>query len=213
MKKKKSAAIVPVPVGAPPAPRRHPQLGPIGVRYGYHNAGGELVLYVCRFEPNSTWEASHANAPKGTVEKPDHKTFRPLSFCKFEDGSTRWSWVAPETDIPLYRANKLAANPTAKVIVCEGEKAVRAAQHLFPDRVAITGLGGAKAVHKASWAALARRELANPVRVSRTCTMSYCRTCGVGSAPMSVPFTSFDRLQWGLIAAPGTTELTAASRR
>jgi putative DNA primase/helicase len=157
--KKKSTAIVPVPADAPEAPGHHPQLGPIRVRYTYRNADGELVLHVCRFEPNPTWEANCAGAPKGEVEKPDHKTFRPLSFCKFEDGSTRWSWVAPETDIPLYRADKLAANPTAKVIVCEGEKAAQEAQRLFPDRVAITWLGGAKAVRKAPWIALARRDV------------------------------------------------------
>jgi putative DNA primase/helicase len=45
------------------------------------------------------------------------------------------------------------------VIVCEGEKAARAAQHLFPDRVAITWLGGANAVHKAPWATLVGRQV------------------------------------------------------
>ena len=156
--KKKYAAIVPVPSAAPEAPRDHYQLGPIKVRYPYRNADGELILYVCRFEPNPVWEANYANA-SGKVERPDHKTFRPLSFCKSADGSTRWHWVAPETDVPFYRANKLAASPTAKVVVCEGEKATRAAQHLFPDRVAISWLGGAKAVHNAPWAALRRRDV------------------------------------------------------
>jgi putative DNA primase/helicase len=157
--KSKHSAIVPVPSGAPEAPRFHPKLGPMKVRYEYRNADGELVLYVCRFEPNATWEANYASAPKGKIEKPDHKTFRPLSLCKFDDGSTRWYWVAPDADVPLFNADKLAANPTAKVIVCEGEKAVMAAQHLFPDRVAVTWLGGAKAVHKAPWAALERRDV------------------------------------------------------
>jgi hypothetical protein len=136
-----------------------PQLGPIAVRYTYRNDDGELVLYVCRFEPNQTWEANYTNAPKGKIEKPDNKTFRPLSFCEFKDGSTRWHWIAPAFGIPLYKADKLAANPTARVLVCEGEKAARAAQQLFPDRMAITWHGGAKAVHKAPWATLVGRQV------------------------------------------------------
>lgn len=157
--KKKYATIVPVPVAAPGAPCDHPQLGPTKVRYEYRNADGELVLYVCRFEPNPIWTLNYARATNGHVEKPDHRTFRPLSFCEFEDRSTRWHWVTPTGGIPLYGADQLAADPTAKVIVCEGEKAVSAARRLFPGRVAITWLGGAKAVHKAPLAALARRDV------------------------------------------------------
>jgi putative DNA primase/helicase len=156
--KRKCEAVVPVPPSAPPAHNQHWQLGPATNRWSYRNADGMLVFHVCRFDPNPTWEASFARA-KGKVEKPDHKTFRPSSFCKFEDGSTRWHWVAPQSDIPLYGADKLAANPTAKVIVCEGEKAAGAAERLFPDRVATTWYSGAKAVHKAPWGTLARRDV------------------------------------------------------
>ena len=118
-----------------------------------------LYCYVCRFDPNPTWETKYAKAPKGKVEKPDHKTFRPISYHKFEDGTARWNWVAPKIGIPLYNADKLAANPTAKVIVCEGEKAADAAQELYPDCVAVTWVGGAKAVAKAPWKDLARRKV------------------------------------------------------
>ena len=149
--KPKSEAIVPVPASAPLAPDYHPQLGPITKQWPYLDANREVVFFVCRFDPNPTWTANFTSAPKGKVEKPDDKTFRPLSYCKFEDGSMRWHWVAPRSHIPLYEADRLAANPTARVIVCEGEKATRAAQKLFADRVATTWYSGAKAVRKAPW--------------------------------------------------------------
>ena len=157
--KRKWTAIIPAPADAPSAPREHPQLGPAATRYAYRSADDGLVFYVYRFEPNDTWKANFGNARKGKVERPDHKTFRPLSYCKSDDGSCDWQWLAPQSDIPLYRSERLAANPTAKVIVCEGEKAARAAQRLFPDRVAITWCGGAKAARKAPWKALAKRDV------------------------------------------------------
>ena len=157
--KNKSVAIVPVPVNAPPPPDHHFQLGQMTKRWTYRNAAGELVFYVCRFDPNPTWKLNFANAPKGKVEKPDHKSFRPLSYRQYEDGTTRWSWVAPSSGLPLYNAEKLANSPAAKVIVCEGEKAADAAQALYPDCVAVTWYSGAKAVRKAPWPTLAQREV------------------------------------------------------
>jgi putative DNA primase/helicase len=158
--KKSRSAIVPVPADAPPPPNHHPYLGPMTKRWEYQNPAGELMFYVCRFDPNLIWEENFAQAPnERRIEKPDHKTFRPLSYCKNEDGKERWSWVAPTSDIPLYNADKLAANPTARVIICEGEKAADAAQALFTDCVAVTWRGGAKAVAKAPWETLAKREV------------------------------------------------------
>jgi putative DNA primase/helicase len=155
-----SAAIVPIPTNAPPPPDHHFDLGAMTKCWAYRNAAGELVFYVCRFDPNPIWEKKFTEAPKHrSIEKPDHKTFRPLSYRKYEDGTARWSWIAPKSDIPLYNADKLAANPTAKVIVCEGEKAADAAQELFPDCVAVTWYSGAKAVGKAPWEALHGREV------------------------------------------------------
>jgi hypothetical protein len=157
--KPKCEAIVPVPASAPLAPDYHPQLGPITERWLYQDADREVVFFVCRFDPNPAWTANFARAPKG-VEKPEHKTFRPLSYCKFEDGSTRWDWVAPTSGIPLFLTFLLAEDPTAKVVVCEGEKAaIGAAKVLFPDRIAVAWYGGAKAVHKAPWGSLSNRDV------------------------------------------------------
>jgi putative DNA primase/helicase len=154
------AARIPIPSDAPPPPDHHYELGPMTKRWPYRNAAGELAFYVCRFDPNPAWKTKYEHAPKGRgIEKPEHKTFRPLSYCKYEDGTSRWSWIAPKSDIPLYNADKLATNPTANVIICEGEKAADAAQQLFSDRVSITWYSGAKAVGKAPWKALYKREV------------------------------------------------------
>ena len=152
-------AIVPVPASAPPAPNYHPQLGPITKEWLYLDANREVVFFVCRFDPNPTWTANFASAPTGKVEKPDHKTFRPLSYCKFEDGSMCWAWVAPTSGIPLFLTCLLAEDPAAKVIVCEGEKAALAAMALMGGPVAVTWYGGAKAVHKAPWGSLSNRDV------------------------------------------------------
>jgi hypothetical protein len=82
-----------------------------------------------------------------------------LSYCKFEDGSMRWAWVAPTSGIPLFLTCLLAENPTAKVIVCEGEKAAGAALALMGGPIAVTWYGGAKAVHKAPWGSLSNRDV------------------------------------------------------
>jgi len=45
------------------------------------------------------------------------------------------------------------------VLVCEGEKAADAAQFIFPDHVAVTSPGGAKAAGKTDWAPLSGRRV------------------------------------------------------
>jgi hypothetical protein len=43
-------------------------------------------------------------------------------------------------------------------MICEGEKSADAAQRLYPDKICITWMGGASAVHKADWAPLIARQ-------------------------------------------------------
>lgn len=156
--RRRAEAIVPVPADAPPPLDQHYHLGPMAKRWEYRNAAGELVFYVCRFEPNPVWQGNFDKDPKG-IEEPKGKTFRPLSYRRFDDGRINWSWIAPDSDVPLYNADQLAANPTAKVVVCEGEKAADAAQAILPDYVAVTWYSGAKAVARASWDLLAKRDV------------------------------------------------------
>jgi hypothetical protein len=129
-------------------------------RWPYLNDDGSLICHNCRFDPNPVWMKNYEEAPRQRkIEKPDKKTFRPQSLWKGEDGVIRWDWFAPKADIPLYNSDKLAANKTAKVIICEGEKSADATGELLPDCVAVTWFGGKNAVSKAPWKTLHKREV------------------------------------------------------
>jgi len=80
------------------------------------------------------------------------KRIRPLWW-----DSTQWLWKAPPAPRPLYGTQQLAANPSAPVLVVEGEKAADAAALLYPSAVAVTWPSGCKAIDKANWSPLAGR--------------------------------------------------------
>lgn len=135
--------IVPVPFDAPPAPATHPALGAPVLRHVYRNHAGEALGQVLRF-----------NKPDGTKE------FLPLTWCRHSDtGETAWRWKSWPAPRPLYGLDRLAARPSAPVIVCEGEKAADAAGRLLPDHVAVTSPHGAKSAGKASWSELRQRRV------------------------------------------------------
>jgi len=77
------------------------------------------------------------------------KKIRPLWW----DGE-QWRWKAPPTPRPLYWARR---DPTAPVLICEGEKATDAAQRLFPSAACCCWPSGCKAIDKADWSPLAGR--------------------------------------------------------
>jgi putative DNA primase/helicase len=79
----------------------------------------------------------------------DEKEIRPLWF----DGES-WKRKAPPAPRPLYWARR---DPTAAVLICEGEKATDAAQLLFPSAACCTWPSGCKAIDKADWSPLAGR--------------------------------------------------------
>ena len=60
---------------------------------------------------------------------------------------------------PLYGLDRLAARPTAPVIVVEGEKSADAAAVIFPDYVVTTSPFGARAADKADWTPLHGRDV------------------------------------------------------
>lgn len=102
-------------------------------RWPYHDANGEAVGWVCRWD------------------KPDgEKTFRQIAL--FPDG---WRAVGMPEPHPLYRLPELSK--PGRVFVCEGEKAADAARSI--GLVATTSPGGAKAGKKADWYPLAGREV------------------------------------------------------
>ena len=113
---------------------------PADAMWRYPNAEGETVFFVCRWD-----------------EADGDKEIRPLSW--FEGDGWRFAhWPAPR---PLYNLDKLAARPDAPVIICEGEKAADAAARIFPEYVATTSSGGAKATAQTDWTPLEGRRVLN----------------------------------------------------
>ncbi|TVQ62519.1 MAG: DUF3987 domain-containing protein [Phycisphaerales bacterium] len=113
------------------------RLGPRSESWTYHNAGGEPVGVVARW-----------NTPTG-------KTIRPVS--RLPDGS---GWCIGGMPEPrrLYGLPELLATPAgARVWVCEGEKAADAAR--AAGLVATTSPHGAKSANKADWSPMAGRDV------------------------------------------------------
>lgn len=137
----------PIPAtGSAPLPSfRHPRLGDPSAIWTYRDAKGDHLGHICRFD--------HA----------DGKDILPLTYC--QSGNRReWRWLSMGKPRPLYGLDLLAANPTAGVLIVEGEKAADAARTIAPG-VVVTWPGGSKAVRHADWTPLkGRRVLVWPDR-------------------------------------------------
>ena len=103
----------------------------------YKVASGETAFLVCRYN-----------------KKGGRKDFLPL--CWEGDAWRSKHWTAPR---PLYNLDKLADNPGAPVIVCEGEKSADAAARIFPNWIATTSSGGSAAAAQSDWTPLAGRQV------------------------------------------------------
>jgi hypothetical protein len=135
-------ALLPVPDDAPPPLQTHYKYGKPSMRWEYHNEAGQLLCLVYRFEPKAEGE---------------RKQFFPLTYCENDKGKREWRFQGLPDPRPLYHLDKLTANPSAPVVVCEGEKAADAAALLFPDAICTTMLNGAQSPHKSDWRPLAGR--------------------------------------------------------
>jgi putative DNA primase/helicase len=122
-------------------PNSHRQLGMPSAIWAYRNARGEVLGYVCRFDP------------------PSGKEFRPLCVFSEADGSLAWRWESWRSPRPLYGLDRLAAAPRAPVIVTEGEKSADAAGALLPGHIVVTSPNGSKGASKADWSVLAGRDV------------------------------------------------------
>jgi len=108
----------------------------------YHNAAGEPVMLVVRF---------NTEADQGSPGSKPCKTFRPVARVK--DG---WIFGDPPGLIPLYHLpSLLEASPDTPVVVCEGEKAADAAKAC--GLLATTSAHGAKSASKTDWSPLQGR--------------------------------------------------------
>ena len=131
--------IMPVPLGVPEPSFVHLSHGQPTTVWTYRNAGGAVLFYSCRFDKSD-----------------GGKEFAPLSWGRrLSNDKHEWLWKMPISKRPLYGLDKLAANPSATVIICEGEKATDAAARVFPEAVAMCWPGGSNAVDKADFAPLA----------------------------------------------------------
>lgn len=129
--KKLTVPVVPVPDGAPQAPDFHYELGAPTATYTYTDADDHLLCYVRRFDLAG-----------------QRKEFRPQTYRKSPEGQMGWTWLGLDDHRPLYNLHELVTRPDVPVLIVEGEKAANAAKELFPDRVVVTTMGGAKAPDK-----------------------------------------------------------------
>jgi putative DNA primase/helicase len=135
-------AILPVPADAPRAPASHHRYGKPTATWCYRNASGLPLGYVRRFDT------------------PDGKMFQPQTFGRRSpEAKPEWRWKGWNGKRPLYGLDRLAEQPTAPVIVCEGEKAADAAASLLTDMVAVTSPNGSKSAAKADWSPLRGRRV------------------------------------------------------
>lgn len=136
--------VLPVPEDAPPPPRTHSKRGKPSALWTYRNADGAVLFYIARFD-----------APGGG------KDVLPLALWRDEKETLRWRWKGVPAPRPLYALDRLASNPSATVLVTEGEKAADAAQALITPLgwVGTTTPGGARAADKADWSPLRGRHV------------------------------------------------------
>ena len=128
--------VTPAPDTAPPLPP-HPNLGVESATWPYHDADGQLLFVVARYDPPG-----------------QKKTCRPWTF---REG--RWVCRGPDGLRPLYRLPELLEQPDRPVVISEGEKAADAAGHLLPDHLTATSAHGADSAGKTDWEPLRGRSV------------------------------------------------------
>lgn len=135
-------AIVPAPAHASELPKAHIKRGKPEAVWEYRSAAGELIGAVYRFRTSD-----------------GGKEVLPCCWGKHrESGKQEWRWLAFPEPRPLYGLDKL--NAEGVVLVVEGEKCADAARAVLPPEMpVVTWPGGAKAVDKAGWSALAGRKV------------------------------------------------------
>ena len=82
-----------------------------------------------------------------------------MSWCRSAEGEG-WRLKAWPDRRPLFHLEEIATNPSASVLVCEGEKAADAAAKIYRQNViTTTSSGGAGAAAKTDWSRLAGRKV------------------------------------------------------
>ena len=137
--------VLPIPDDAPAIPSRlsciviDGKRHPTSTTWTYRDESGKPLFHVQRFDTEA-----------------GKKEFRQLSLWNTKKG-LEWKRKAPDAPRPMYGLEKLAANPDAVVLICEGEKSADAAALLFPEKVTMACMAGAKSPGKSDFAPLAGR--------------------------------------------------------
>jgi putative DNA primase/helicase len=122
---------------------------PVVSAWPYCDLEGNLHGYTCRVEFDK------ADGTRG-------KDVIPVCWkTNTNTGEQRWKQGALPEPRLLYGAELLQANPTANIVLAEGEKATDAARRLLAGLplLVLTWPGGCKAVDKADWSMLAGRKI------------------------------------------------------
>lgn len=139
---KRDVACPPSLTTAPPPPDSTPDMSGATATWTYRDMTGAPIYYVARYD-------TPANG------KPAKKWFTPFSW----DGHV-WVKKAPLPPWPLYGLELLAANPGARVVLCEGEKTADAARKLLGESyLGICWPNGSSAWAKADYTPLHGRNL------------------------------------------------------
>lgn len=136
-------------VPAPPTLRvqRHGQWleFPVVKAWPYYDLDSNLHAYDCRIEP-----------------EPGKKDIIPVTWrVSTKTGEAKWKQGSLPKPRLLYGTELLAAHPSWQVLVCEGCKATDAARRLLAGVpvVAVSWMGGSKAVRFADWSLLKGRKV------------------------------------------------------
>lgn len=155
--------IMPVPANAPRCafnayskPGR--RVGAATAVWWYLSPTGEKLLAVTR-HPRLNDDGTPLLDEQGHPKK-DVRTW---SWARNDDdGSIGWECTRPETHLPLYGLDRLAAKPDAPVIIVEGEKCADAAHEFLPFHACVSWCGGAanvKYADKVEWSPLRDRDV------------------------------------------------------
>ncbi|MEM7171264.1 MAG: DUF5906 domain-containing protein [Pseudomonadota bacterium] len=139
-------ALSPIPASAPNTTFRHRRYGEPSHVATYRSLDGQLLGYTARFD----WVSEEGKTQKAVL---------PRTYCIDANGGPSWQWKGFAKPYPLYRQEQLLDRPEAPVLLVEGERCAEAAQEHFPDHVALSWLGGCKAVDQVDWRPLGGRRV------------------------------------------------------
>ncbi len=133
--------VLPVPDGTPEPPAAHFKRGVPETAWRYKDGEGRLLGLICRFRTSD-----------------GGKEILPLTWCENTDtGELEWRWMAFPEPRPLYGLDRIAAKPSAEVLLVEGEKCADVGDHELPELATVTWPGGSKADGKVDFSPLAGR--------------------------------------------------------